>query len=124
MGTINPTVARVNDNTVKFTYAGMTFTGLDVGAPIGPNHADYTDRNVQVLGTFGVGGSLSIQGSNDGGSNYIVLNDQSDQASTFTAAKADQIMEIPELTRPAVTAGDGTTSLTCIIIARRPVPPR
>jgi hypothetical protein len=119
MATINPVITRIGDHTVKFLYSPMTQTGADVGAPIGPNHADYPDRNVQVFGTFGAAGSLAIQGSNDNGTTYATLNDQSDNPLALTTAKNEQIISVPELTRPAVTAGDGTTSLTCIIICRR-----
>lgn len=121
MATINPTVAWVDDNTVKFTYTPMA--NGDVGAPIGPNHMEFADRNVVVSGTFGAGGTATIQGSSDGASSYQSLNDQSDNALAITTAKNEQILQIAENTRPSV-AGDGSTALTVIILCRRQRPKR
>jgi len=119
MATIPPTVAVIDDHTVRFTWANMTNTGSDVGAPIGPNHAQYADRNVQVKGTFGAAGTVQIEGSSDDGTTYATLNDQSDNALSITAAKNEQIVSNPQFTRPRVSGGDGTTSLTVIVVARR-----
>lgn len=117
MATRNPTISFLGNDTVKFAYSGLL--NGDDGAPIGVNHADYADRNVSVLGTFGAGGTLLIEGSNNGGTNYHTLNDQSDNALSVTAAKNETIIQVPELTRPRVSAGDGTTDLTVIITCRR-----
>lgn len=117
MATRTPTVAHVGNDTVRFTWTGML--NGDDGAPIGPNHADYADRNVSVFGTFGTGGTVLVEGSNNGGTNYHTLNDQSDQALSVTAAKNEQITQVPELTRPRVSAGDGSTDLTVVVTARR-----
>jgi hypothetical protein len=122
MATRNPVVAWVDDNTVKFTYTGLLLN--DDGAPIGPNHMEFADRNVSVFGTFGAGGSVAIEGSNDGGTTYHTLNDQADVALAITAAKNDQILQDTEYTRPRVSAGDGTTTLTAVIVCRRQRPKR
>jgi hypothetical protein len=118
VATITPTLVRVNDNTIRFTYTPMLNT--DVGAPIGANHADFTDRGVSVRGTFGAGGNCQIQGSDDNGSNYSGLNDAQGTILDITTAKREQILEVPELTRPNITAGDGATSLTVVITVHRP----
>lgn len=118
MATVNPTLVRVNENTIRFTYANMA--NGDVGAPIGANHADFTDRGVSVRGTFGAGGNCQIQGSDDNGSNYIAINDAQGTALDITTAKREQVLEVPELTRPNITAGDGTTSLTVVLTVHRP----
>jgi hypothetical protein len=110
-------VSRIGDHTIKFLYTPLA--NGDVGAPIGPNHSDFADRNVQVFGTFGAAGNLAVQGSNDSGTTYAVLNDPSDNALNLTAAKNEQILNVAELTRPSVTAGDGTTALTAVILCRR-----
>lgn len=77
------------------------------------------DKTVQVLGTFGAGGSISIEGSNDGGTTAAILNDSRGEGNpvTFTAADIRTILENPERIRPRVTAGDGTTSLSVIIVS-------
>jgi hypothetical protein len=95
----------------------MTFSGTDVGLPIEmPGSAD---RSVQISGTLGAGGSLRIEGSNDG-TNYATLTDPQGNALDLTSLKIETVMEITRYIRPRVTAGDGTTSLTCTILVRRP----
>lgn len=94
------------------------WTGLlnsDTGLP--QTGASLPDKSVQVSGTFGAGGSVSIRGSNDG-STYFTLTDPQGNALTFTANGMEQISENPKFMRPEVTAGDGTTSLTVTIISK------
>lgn len=75
-----------------------------------------TDRSVSVTGTFGAGGTLVIEGSNDG-TNYYTLNDLQGSALSITSAKLEGISEVPLYIRPRVTAGDGTTSLNVYLVA-------
>lgn len=82
---------------------------------------DLADKTVQVSGTFGAGGTVSIQGTNHSdNSNALILHatDAAGTALTFTGADIKVILENPGRIRPTVTAGDATTSLTVIIIAR------
>jgi len=76
------------------------------------------DRSVQVTGTFGAGGNLRIEGSNDG-TNYSALTDPQGNALDFTATKIEGVLELTRYIRPRATAGDGTTSLTVTMILRR-----
>jgi hypothetical protein len=97
----------------------ITWTGLlngDTGSPV--EGVDYSDRTVQISGTFGTGGSVTVEGSNDG-SNYLALTDPQGNAITKTAAALEVIEEGPRYGRPNVTAGDGSTSLTVTVWARR-----
>ncbi len=68
-------------------------------------------RAVLVSGTFGAGGSITMQGSNDG-TDWFALTDDANVALTFTAAGGDKANQNYRLVRPNVTAGDGTTNLT------------
>ena len=117
MATINPVVTPIDDNTYKFFWETLTTTNSD-GAPIPARFMSYADRSVQVTGTFGAGGNLRIQGSNDM-TNYAALTDPQGNALDITTAKIEQIMEIGLLTRPFVSAGDGTTDLDVTIVCRR-----
>jgi len=119
MATIDPTITDVSkDGSVKkYVYATMTTTN-DNGAPI--PMVQWADRTIQVTGTFGVGGTLAWQGSNDGGVNWIVLTDPQGNVLNVTAAAIEQVMEITEFARPSVTGGDGTTDLDVSVIVRRP----
>ena len=79
--------------------------------------ARWADKTVQVSGTFGVGGSITIQGSNDA-TVWATLHDPQGNDLTFTAAGIEMITENPLHIRPNVTAGDGTTALDVDILGR------
>jgi hypothetical protein len=68
--------------------------------------------SVQVEGTFGAGGSLVLEGSNDSGDNWQPLSDVQGTVLTFTAVRLKQVTDVSALVRPRVTGGDGSTSLT------------
>jgi hypothetical protein len=74
-------------------------------------------NSMQVTGTFGASGSIQAEGSNDG-TNWFVLHDLLGAAITFTATGLKTIREYCAFIRPHVTAGDGTTSLTVVMISR------
>jgi hypothetical protein len=63
-----------------------------------------------VTGTFGAGGSIRLEGSDDA-VNWNILSPPS-----LTAAGSFvlQLTEHPKFLRPNVTAGDGTTALTVV----------
>lgn len=117
MATITPTQSRVGNglDQLVVTWASMTNSGSDVGAAI--ELARFSDRSVQVTGTFGASGNLRIEGSNDG-TNYVALTDPQGNALNLTAAGIEQIMEITRYIRPRVTNGDGTTSITVTLFMR------
>lgn len=104
-------------NAALVTWPTLTQTGSDVGAAF--EHADFADRCVQFDGTIGTGGSITLQGSNDG-TNWSALTDPQGNAITKTSLPAiEAITENTRYIRPAVTAGDGTTSINCRLWARR-----
>jgi hypothetical protein len=83
--------------------------------------AKYPDKSVQVYGTFGTGGTLVIEGSNqaDTFDKYATLVDSFNNALSFTTAGLKQINQNSFAIRPRVTGGDATTSLTVILCIRR-----
>lgn len=98
----------------------VTWTPLangDSGNPI--QLAGSTIRSIQFDGTFGAGGSISLEGSNDGTS-YFILTDPQANAITKTATALEEIQEHTRFVRPRVTAGDGTTSLSARMFFRKP----
>lgn len=118
MATIIPVVGLVKswrDNANTYTYAAMNTTDT-VGEAVEQTGAAH--RSVQVFGTFGAGGTVTIQGSNDG-TNWATLTDPQGNALTFTTAKIEAVQELTRYIRPASVAGDGTTNLTVIILLRR-----
>lgn len=88
----------------------------DTGAPFALG--DFADACVQVDGTFGAGGTVVIQGSNDG-TNWFTLNDIQAATLSKTAAALEQIAEMPFYIRPSITAGDGTTAINVRLFGRR-----
>jgi len=103
------------------TWTGLTKTTDDTGAwyrNIGPR---FGDKSVHVFGTFGTGGTVAIQGSNEAENitSNPILNDAQGNALSVSTGKIEQILENPAHIRPAVSAGDGTTNLTVILCIRR-----
>jgi hypothetical protein len=102
--------------TQVYTYTSAAMANGDTSAPI--QCPDFADKTVTFTGTFGAGGSVTLQGSNDG-TNYFTLKDPSSTAITKTSAGISAVLEHPLYVRAQVTAGDGTTALVMIIMARR-----
>lgn len=92
------------------------WTGLDSDDSGSPAQmADFPDKTVTITGTFGTGGAISIQGSNNN-TNWFSLTDPQGNPIEKTAAAMELITENPLYIRPLVTAGDGTTSLTVQVL--------
>lgn len=117
MATITATYTRISTADDKAHV--ITWTPLangDSGSPL--EMAGAADRSAQITGTFGTGGTIVLEGSNDG-TNYVTLTDPQGNAISKTAAGIEQIEEITRYVRPRVTGGDGTTALTVTMLARR-----
>jgi hypothetical protein len=113
------TYAETRDITVGNNSRFVLWTPLangDSGTPYAMT--GFADRAVQVAGTFGAGGTVLIEGSIDG-TNYFTLNDPQGVAISKTAAGGSEVGVLVKLIRPRVSAGDGTTSISCTMIARR-----
>lgn len=78
----------------------------------------FADMTVQFTGTFGAGGTVVLEGSNDG-TNYVTLTDPQGNAIEKTDASIEIVSERPLYVRPRVTAGDGTTEVNVILLMRR-----
>jgi hypothetical protein len=78
--------------------------------------SQYTDRSVQVSGTFG-GASLRFEGSNNG-TDWAVLTDPQGNDLLITTAKIEMVTEATLLTRPRVVGGDGTTNLSVHLLCK------
>lgn len=95
----------------------ISWSGLDADDSGKPSGFPYpvAGMSVSVAGTFGAGGSVKLQGSNDG----TTWTDTS--VTAFTAAGAKGVPEIDRhyrYYRPLATAGDGTTALDVTLFAR------
>ena len=96
----------------------VTWTPLangDTGEVV--NNLENRYATVQFTGTFGAGGSVNLEGSLDG-SLWTTLLDSTGAAITLTAAGMVTVRDMVKYYRPHVTAGDGTTAITCNLLAR------
>lgn len=119
MATRIPTITAPGPRLIRAVWTGLL--NGDVGQAL--DAPGYPDKTVCMYGTFGVGGTIVVQGRGIAAgvtdSDYTTLNDTRGEgnALTFTASDVRTINENPDLVRPSVTAGDGSTSLICIITA-------
>lgn len=78
------------------------------------------DRTVQVTGTFGAGGTVSVEGTLDSSDGtYAQLTDPFGNAISFTDAGIDTVTEMVKYIKPVIAGGDGTTNLTVIMLFRK-----
>ena len=102
------------EKTLIYTWSGLL--NGDSGEPI--EMPSFADRSIQIVGVFGSGGNLRIQGSNNG-TDWATLTDPQGNDLNITTAKIEQVTEVVRYIRPLVTAGDGTTDLDLILLVRR-----
>ena len=107
--TINRNIAKGNA-CMQASWANMA--NGDVGAWV--SFADFSSKTFQVNGTFGAGGTVVIEGSNDATNptNVNTLTNWQATALTTTVAAFLTARDMPIWVRPHVTAGDGTTAIT------------
>lgn len=100
------------DKAVVITWTGIleNDTGLPVRIP------RYPDKTVQVFGTFGAGGTITMEGSADN-TNWGTLHDP--QGANIGVQDLDPVLieDNTNFIRPRNSAGDGNTTLTVVIIA-------
>jgi len=87
----------------------------DTGQPY--ECAPWSDKSVQVSGTFGTGGNCRIEGSlMVSNPAWATLNDAQGNALDITIAKIETILEHTYQIRPNITAGDASTNLDVYLI--------
>ena len=84
-----------------YLWETITASNSDGNALEAPGAAD---RSVQVVGDFGTGGTLSLEGSNkpspSADADWTILTDPQGSPLTFTAAGLKQITEVTRHIRP------------------------
>lgn len=95
---------------VQGESATITWPSIPNGSPGGAHpRLGYRSASFQATGLWGSGGSIRLEGSNDG-QNWAALTPAAlTGAGLFAALGA---AERPKFIRPNVTAGDGTTTIT------------
>jgi hypothetical protein len=81
-------------------------TVTESDTPDGWEVSDFDDLTIQVIGNFGAGGTIQIQGSLDG-ANWVVLDDKEGAALSLTAAGLRGVQDMPRYIRPMRSAGTG-----------------
>lgn len=96
---------------VVVIYTWTPLANGDAGVPVmGPGWAD---RSFHIQGTFGAGGTVVIEGSNElVPTNYRTLNDPFGNALSIITAGVYELTQIALWMRVRVSAGDGTTAIT------------
>lgn len=100
-------------------HVQWTLANGDDGTPV--SFAEFSDRSIQFSGTFGAGGTVVFEGSNDltTPTNWFTLTDYQGNNISKTSASFEGIEEPSIWVRPRVTAGDGTTAIVARMYARR-----
>lgn len=116
MAEVAKSVALINTiGDVSHVVSWASIPNGDTGEPI--EMPGSNDRSIQFSGTFGVGGSINLEGSNDG-TNWVVLTDPQGNAITKTAAAIEMVTELTRYVRPRVTAGDANTAITASLFLK------
>ena len=125
MATVAYTIERVQtfmDDAHVMSWTPLTTTNADGQAVEMPGSAD---RTIQFLGTFGAGGTVILQGSNvlapaaGTDTDWFTLTDPQGTAISKTASAGEAVLELTRWVRAKVTAGDGTTSITALLLVKR-----
>lgn len=79
----------------------------------------FSDRTVQIEGTFGPGATVTFTGSNDG-VNWRPLRDVFNAVVSATDARLITLTEVPLYIRPEVTGAGSTITVTVCAVGREP----
>lgn len=119
MATVNPSIKRFGEHTAVVTWANIA--AGDTVNPIGAQHTDFADRNVQMESGGGSGfngGTVTLQGSNEETpTNWQSLTDPQGNAIAKTAAALEQITEATVWVRPS--PGASVANVTVTMLMRR-----
>jgi len=98
-------------DSVRLKILKWTITTVDADGQPYLFSGRYPDKSLHVFGTFGTGGNLKGQGTNEvtTPTNWYSLNDPQQNELSFTAAKIEQILENVYQFRPYLSAGTGVT---------------
>jgi len=103
-----------------------TLANGDTGAPV--ESWAFSDKTVQIYGTFGSGGTIQLEGANavitpgttgvPSSPTWGVLRDPLENNLITTGPLIKAVLENPFQIRPNCTVGDGTTSLVVLLCMR------
>ena len=103
----------VNQNSGETTILWSGLLNTDDGR--GSRSGHLSDLSVQAFGTFGAGGTVTIQGSADG-TTWAPIG----AGLTLTDGQVKSVGSVPAYIRPNITGGDGTTNLSVVVTGKFP----
>jgi hypothetical protein len=113
------TVQRVGKTGKKIQkYLWETLTGADDGSPVVV--ADGTDGSIQATGTFD-SATLNFQGSNDGGTTWFNLTDETGTEIALTAAGGKMFLPRVDRIRPLTSGGGGSCDIDVYMVLGRTI---
>lgn len=116
MATITPAQKWAAKGVSRTTWSNLLKSTDDVGRAEEAGHL--SDKTVQMIGTLGTAGAITVKGSLDDGTTWATLNDPQGDPLVLTALGMYAVQENVTQIRPEVTAGDGATDLSLILLAR------
>jgi len=115
MATIAATVVHL-DNIKTCKWETLVTGSLD-GTPF--KYPEFADRSIMVTGTWDTA-TLVIEGSNDGGASWDILQEPDGTDLSFTSGTPlKQVGELTEEIRPLASSTGTSTDLDVFLIARR-----
>ena len=122
MSTIPYTQDRLGNGSIRVSWVNLVNGDIGVAFSLG---TEYPIKTVEILGTFGAGGAVTVEGANTQLSESTTFQTlSSDPSGAPFVANGSTLQNILENTiqiRPNITSGDGTTLLTVrMTLARRP----
>ena len=120
---ISPSMVAFFKGVYVMKWLGLRVTG-DIGKPIAL--ANFPDKSVQLIGIFGAGGTVVIQGNNKidpdnpdtpPADDWQTLTDPLGSSLSFTSAGLKQIQENTYWIRPYVSAGVYLTDVDVYLVA-------
>lgn len=115
MGSVDPTMVRLDPYLENTHIASWVLTAADTGNPV--QMPGSCIRSVQIAGTFD-SATVVVQGSNDG-TNYVTLTDPQGNTITKTSAAIEAIEEVTRYIRASSSGGGANTSVTVTLLLRR-----
>lgn len=103
-----------NEQVWKFTWA-LT-TADPIGEPIDGRFAEFADRSMYAIGTWG-GATVVWEGGD--GTTYMTLTDPQGTAISKTSDSIEVVTEVPEFSRPHLSTVGSGAAITVTVIARR-----
>jgi hypothetical protein len=114
------TITFQTENIASHNIVLVKWIGLALGDDGEPFAGiQFPDRSVQASGTFGVGGTVKLEGRLSTDLGYVALTDPQGNDINLGSAKIEAITELVQQIRPRITGGDGTTLIDVYLLLKR-----